>query len=79
MRRDVDPGQDAANEQLSDAYREAVGSVMAARTAYDQICAAQGAESWPARQAKEYLTREINHRNQLREQYDVVIDQGQKR
>ena len=70
--------RDAPSEQLSDAYREAVGSVMAARTLYDQACAAHGADSWPARQAQDYLTREINHRNELRAQYDQVIDRGRK-
>jgi hypothetical protein len=72
---EVDQGQDNSKEQLSDAYREAVGSVMAARTLYDQACAAHGADSWPAGQARDYLDREISHRNRLREQYDEVIGQ----
>lgn len=79
MMRDADESQEAANEQLSDAYRESVGSVMAARKLYDEACAAHGTDSWPAGQAREYLTREIDHRNQLREQYDLVIDQRLKR
>lgn len=75
MTGEVDEERDATNERLSDAYREAVGSVMAARTLFDQACAAHGADSWPARQAQDYLTREIAHRNELRAQYDHVIDQ----
>lgn len=70
---------DATNERLSDAYREAVGSVMAARRLYDQARADHGADSWPAKQAQDYLTREIDHRNQLREEYDQVIDQRLQR
>ena len=79
MTDEVDEGQDATNERLSDAYREAVGSVMAARTLYDQARAAHGADSWPARQAQDYLTREIAHRNELRVQYDQVIDRRRRR
>ncbi|HLJ66356.1 MAG TPA: hypothetical protein VKX16_03230 [Chloroflexota bacterium] len=67
-------GQDTADERLSDAYREAVGSVVAARTLYNQACAAHGPESLAASQANEYLTREIDHRNRLREQYDRVLN-----
>lgn len=74
-----DDGQNAANDQLSDAYRESVGSVMAARKLFDQACSDQGAESWAAKQAQDYLTRMTDHRNQLREQYDVVLNRGSKR
>lgn len=74
MKHDVDEDRDAANERLSNAYREAVGSVMAARVLFDQACAAHGVESWPARQAEDYLAREIHYRNQLREQYDLVLE-----
>ena len=75
MTRDRGKGQDMAKERLSDAYREAVGSVMAARTRYDQARMAHGAESLPARQAEDYLAQAIDLRNQLREQYDLVIGQ----
>lgn len=79
MTRGEDEGKDAADERLSDAYRDSVGSVMAARTLYDQACAAHGADSRPAKQAQEYLTGTINHRNELRAQYDRVIDQRPRR
>ena len=75
MTRGEDEGKDAADERLSDAYRDSVGSVMAARTLYDQACATHGADSRPAKQAQEHLARTINHRNELRRQYDQVIDQ----
>lgn len=74
MTDEIGADHDAASERLSDAYREAVGSVMAARRLYDQACAAHGADSWPASQAQDYLHREITHRNHLRAQYDQVID-----
>jgi hypothetical protein len=73
--QEVEVDQDAVNERLSDAYREAVGSVTGARTLYDEACAAHGTDSWPARQARDYLDREVAHRNALRDQYDQVIDQ----
>lgn len=79
MTRDRDEKQEAENDRLSDAYREAVGSVMAARALYDQARAAHGDDSWPARQAQDYLNREIRHRNELREQYDRVMNQRLKR
>ena len=54
----------------SDEYGAAIGSVFAARSRYEALCAAQGAESWAAKQAHDYLEREIAHRNKLRRQHD---------
>lgn len=67
------------SEQLSDAYREAVGSVMAARKLYDQACADQGVDSLAATQARDYLSRETDHRNRMRDQYDQVLDRRSPR
>ena len=71
----VETDQDAGDDSLSDAYREAVGAVVAARTLYDQACKVDGPDSSAARQAEGSLSQEINHRNELREQYDRVLDQ----
>lgn len=60
------------NDQLSNEYGAAIGSVFDARKRYDAACEAQGSDSWAAQQAHEYLEREIDHRNQLREQYDAA-------
>jgi hypothetical protein len=68
-----------SNVQLSDAYREAVGSVMTARRLYDQACADHGVDSLAAAQARDYLSRETDHRNRLRDQYDLVMDRGSQR
>ncbi len=57
-----------------DLYREyeaAIGSVMNARLQYDDACSAHGAESWAAEQARDYLDREIGHRDHVRERYDT--------
>ncbi|GAC1474479.1 MAG: hypothetical protein PVSMB7_29550 [Chloroflexota bacterium] len=56
-----------------DEYAESVGSVVAARNAYEAACAAHGAESWAAEQAQAYLQREIEHRNQMRTQHDAGV------
>lgn len=72
-------GADATNDQLSDAYRDAVGSVMAARKLYDQACKDHGTDSWAAKRAQDYLTRETDHRNQLRDRYDVDLNPGSRR
>jgi hypothetical protein len=71
-------GQDAAL-QLSNDYRDSVGSVMAARKQYDLACADQGNESQSARRAQDDLAHAIDHRNQLREQYDLVLNRGAPR
>ncbi len=73
MTGNTDEARDATG-RLSDAYREAVGSVMAARKLYDQACADHGLESPAAKQARDYLSRETDHRNRLREEYDLVLD-----
>jgi hypothetical protein len=74
------PGDETqTTEQLSDAYREAVGSVMAARRLYDQACADHGIDSLAATQARDYLSRETEHRNRLRDQYDQVLDRRSPR
>lgn len=63
---------------VRDEYGEAIGSVMAARKAYETVCAAQGKDSWAAQQALEYLSREIAHRNEVRQRHDEAVD-GRKR
>lgn len=65
------PDRDTTDDALSDEYRASVGSVMQARKRYEEVCEAQGPDSWSAQQAQEYLGREIEHRNQMREQYDA--------
>ena len=53
-------------------YNDAIGSLMAARKQYADACESQGVESWAAEQAQEYLTREVEHRDQVRERYDAA-------
>ena len=53
-------------------YNAAIGSLMAARKQYADACENQGAESWAAEQAQEYLSREIQHRDRVRERYDAT-------
>jgi hypothetical protein len=72
-------GQDDATKGLSDAYRDAVGSVMEARRVYDQARADHGDDSEAARQAHEGLTREMDRRNELRDQYDRILYRGSSR
>ena len=71
--------EDVVNDRLSDEYREAVGSVMAARQQYDDVCRAEGTESAPAVEAQENLARALDQRDVLRERYDRVIDGRLKR
>lgn len=59
------------NDDSADEYRAAIGSVVAARKRYDTVCASHGTYSWPAQQAREYLEREIAHRNLMRERHDA--------
>lgn len=61
------------NDQLSDEYGAAIGSVMAARKRYEAACAAHGPASWAAQQAHEYLVREVDHRNKMRQQHDAAV------
>lgn len=60
------------SDALYEKYNAAIGSVMAARKRYVDACEGQGAESWAAQQAQEYLTREVAHRDEVREQYDAA-------
>lgn len=66
------------NNPMGDEYVAATGSVMAARKQYDDACTAQGAESWAAQQAHDYLQREIDHRNVMRERYDAAGSERSK-
>jgi len=53
-------------------YSAAIGSLMMARKQYADACENQGEESWAAEQAREYLTREVEHRDRVRERYDAA-------
>lgn len=53
-------------------YNAAIGSLMVARKRYADACENQGADSWVAAQAQEELTREVEHRDRVREQYDAA-------
>lgn len=57
-----------------DEYGAAIGSVMQARRQYETACSSQGVDSWAARQASEYLTREIKHRDEMRARHDAAPD-----
>ena len=57
-----------------DEYNEAVGAVMAARRQYEAMCDGQGAESWAAEQARDYLQRQIEHRDEMRKRHDAAPD-----
>jgi hypothetical protein len=70
---DIHHGRDAESHPLSEAYGRSVGAVMLARKQYDDVCAAQGADSESARQAHDILTRAIEHRNEMRDSYDAAI------
>ena len=60
------------SDELSDEYGAAIGSVMDARKRYEVTCAAQGSDSWAAQQAQDYLRREIEHRNEMRDRHDAT-------
>ena len=53
-------------------YNAAIGSLMMARKQYVDACENQGSESWAAEQAQEYLNREVEHRDRVRERYDAA-------
>ncbi|HLJ66365.1 MAG TPA: hypothetical protein VKX16_03275 [Chloroflexota bacterium] len=53
-------------------YNAAIGALMAARKLYADACEHQGAESWAAEQAQEYLSRQIEHRDEVRGRYDAA-------
>ena len=79
MTRAREEGHEIEDARLSDAYREAVGGVVAARALHTQACTDQGPESSAAIQAQEHLTRAIDHRNQVREQYGAILDRPSPR
>lgn len=60
------------SDELYLEYNNAIGSLMAARKGYEDACESQGAESWAAEQAQEYLNREVAHRDEVRERYDAA-------
>lgn len=60
------------SDELYIEYNAAIGSLMVARKLYADACQHQGVESQAAVQAKDYLTLEIQHRDQVRERYDVA-------
>jgi hypothetical protein len=60
------------SDELYAEYNAAIGALMAARHQYTDACESQGAESWAAEQAQEYVTREIEHRDQVRKRYDAA-------
>lgn len=64
------------SDQNGDEYNDSVGAVFQARKEYDAACAAFGADSWRAEQAKEYLDRQVAHRNVMRTRHDEA-EKGQ--
>ena len=60
------------SDELYLEYNAAIGALMVARKQYADACESQGAESWAAEQAQEYLIREAEHRDQVRERYDAA-------
>lgn len=64
------------SDQLYEEYSAAIGSVMAARKQYADACENQGTGSWAAEQAQDYLTREVDHRDQIRVRYDSASPGG---
>ena len=60
------------NEELYAEYNAAIGAVMLAQKQYTDACDDQGMESWAAERAREYLDREIEHRDRVREVYDAA-------
>lgn len=79
MMPERDGGTEIASDRLSDAYREAVGGVVAARLLHEQACVDHGPDSPAATQAQDRLTRAIHHRNQVRVQYDAILDRPSPR
>lgn len=61
-------------DTLDDEYGASIGSVMRARRQYEEACASQGEDSRAARQAQEYLSREIEHRDAMRTRHDAAPD-----
>lgn len=67
------------SDELFNEYGASIGCVMDARKRYADACEAQGADSWAAQQAQEYLSRQITHRDDLRVRYDASSATGAKR
>ncbi|HEX8917406.1 MAG TPA: hypothetical protein VF898_02795 [Chloroflexota bacterium] len=63
------------SDDLNAEYRAAIRSMAAARKQYADACEYQGPESWAAEMAKDYLTREIQHRDQVQKRYDQATHQ----
>jgi hypothetical protein len=61
-------------DTTDDEYGASIGSVMQARRKYEAACTSQGEDSWAARQAQEYLSREIEHRDAMRARHDAAPD-----
>jgi hypothetical protein len=57
---------------LYDEYNAAIGAVMGARKAYNDLCAAQGPASGAAEEAQQDLQRVISQRDEVRERYDAA-------
>ena len=62
--------------ETNDDYGLSIGAVMAARKQYDDVCASQGADSQEAEQARDRLTRTIEHRDEMRKHHDAAPDAG---
>ena len=60
------------SDELYLEYNATIGSVMLARKPYADACKEQGKDSWAAERAQEYLTREIEHRDEVRGRYDAA-------
>lgn len=60
------------SDELYLEYNAAIAALMVARKQYADACKDQGPESWAAEQAQEYMTREVAHRDQVRERYDAA-------
>lgn len=64
------------NDGTNDEYGASVGSVMAARKEYENVCAAEGADSEAARQAHDFLKQQLEHRQTMRELHDAAPPKG---
>ena len=69
------------SDEMIDEYGASIGSVMAARKDYETICAAEGADSHAAQQAHEHLSRQLQHRETMRERHDAApsVHRGEAR
>jgi hypothetical protein len=67
------PGKETImSDNLYAEYNGAIGALMAARKRYADVCETQGLQSWAAEQAHEYVAREVEHLDRVRERYDDV-------